>query len=125
MGILTNLARGASAALIAKKASSDAAFFNGAQLASHSGSTIEKYFDKYGSTAKKFEYNEVGNFYFGYVITPERGEFLSVIIMDSAGCVASSFLPPMDFGNDILSLIGKKEFADQVALTFVQAAQSV
>ncbi len=124
MGFLTGLVQGASASLIAKKASSDEAFYNGKQLASHTPSTIEQYFNKYGTTAKKFEFNEMGNFYYGYVRTPDRGEFLSVILMDNAGCVATSFQPPMDFGEDFLGLMGKKDFADQVALTFVQAAQS-
>lgn len=122
MSFLAGLARTGSASLIAKKAASDEAFENGKQLASHGRETIELYFNKYGSTAKKFEYHQQGNFYIGYVKSAERGEFLSVIFMSEAGCVAASFEPPMQFGQDFLGLMGKKEFADQVALSFVQAA---
>lgn len=122
MSFLAGLARTGSAALIAKKAASDEAFENGKQLASHGRETIELYFNKYGSTAKKFEYHQKGNFCIGYVKSSERGEFLSVILMSEAGCVACSFEPPMQFGQDFLGLMGKKEFADQVALSFIQAA---
>ncbi len=123
MSFLARLVRTGSASLIARKAASDEAFENGKQLAFHGRETVEIYFNKYGTAAKKFEYHPQGNFYIGYVKNLERGEFLSVIFMSEAGCVASSFEPPMQFGQDVLGLMGKKEFADQVALSFIQAAR--
>lgn len=123
VGFFSNLVTKANGSLIAKRASSEAAFQAGQQLASHTRASVEQYFTQFGSTAKKFEYNSEANFYFGYVSTPERGEFLSVVVMNDAGCVACSFLPPIDQGQDFLGLMAKKEFADQVALTFVQAAR--
>jgi hypothetical protein len=121
MGFLSGMLQGANASLIAKKAASDAAFGNGAQLAAHTRASVEQYFTRYGSTQRKFDFHDRGQFYIGYVKTPERSEFLSVILMDAKGCVASSYEPPINAGNDILGLMAKKEFADHVALTFEQA----
>lgn len=46
-----------------------------------------------------------------------------MIILSDAGSVACSFVPPLDHGEDFLGLMAKRDFADQVVLSFVQAAQ--
>lgn len=113
---------GFSANLIAKKASSPQAFESGAGMAFTQKETVEKFFNKYGSTEKKFDYYPKPEFYIGYVKVDNQGEFLSVVLITESGSVASSYRPDIPNGQDFFGLMRKKEFADLVASKFVENA---
>lgn len=51
-----------------------------------------------------------------------KDEFLSVVLLQPTGSVATSFHPEMEYGQDLFGLMKKKLFADQVASLFIQAA---
>lgn len=119
-GFINRAILGASADRIAKKAASKEAFAGGAGTA-FGQEAVEIYFDKYGSTARKYDYHPNPGFYIGYVKIPGNAEFLSVVLMGPNGSVAASFWPDIQHGQDILGLTGKKEFADQVAAQFIEA----
>ncbi|MEA1071080.1 hypothetical protein [Sphingomonas sp. LY160] len=108
--------------MIAKKAVSDVAFDRGVGMAFSEAGTVESYFRKYGSTEKKFEFNATPPFYMGYVKMAGHEEFLSIVLMQADGSVAASFRPDMAHGQDMLGLMGKKQFADQIASQFRLAA---
>jgi hypothetical protein len=108
---------------LAKKAASPEAFDGAAPTAFSTKETIEKYFYKYGSTQRKFEYHPSPGFYIGYVKVPDTIEFLSVVFMHKKGSVMTSFWPEIEYGEDILGLLGKKAFADKVAESVIQNAR--
>lgn len=121
-GFLNKAAAKFSVDLIAKKASSQEAFDTGVSTAFTQKEIIENYFKKYGSTEKKFEYYQVPEFYIGYVRTSSHREFLSVVLISPEGSVVTSFYADFGGGQDFLSLMRKKSFADEVATRFVEAA---
>lgn len=101
--------------MLAKVAASPEAFDCAVPTAISLKVTIESYFFKYGSTKQLFEYHPSPGFYIGYVKVPNKSEFLSVVIMHEKGSYMSSFWPEIDYGQDMLGLIGKKIFADKIA----------
>lgn len=119
------LERGAvdvSADMIAKKAISAEAFEGGVGTAFSSADVVERFFRKYGSTERKFDYHANPPFYIGYVKVPSREEFLSVVLMQDDGSVVASFSPDLQHGQDFVGLMGKKMFADEIASQVLQAA---
>jgi hypothetical protein len=124
--VITNGALVVSADLLAQKAASPAAFGDGVATAL-GANAVEKYFEKYGSTDKKFEYypcpehHPCPGFYVGYVKVHKNEEFLSVVLMQDNGSVVSSFRPIMEHGQDLVGLMGKKLFADEIASGFLKA----
>jgi len=113
--VAAKAATSAAVGVLAKRVSSPEAFGNGINTA-FGHESVEAFFQKYGTTAKKFTYDPIKNLYVGYVSTPERREeFLSLIVMgEREGSVAASFVPEVRWGQDILGLMQKKEFADRV-----------
>lgn len=99
---------------VAQKAASLEAFDRGVGAA-FSHDVVKQYFQKYGSTARKFEYHPDPGFYIGYVQVPSRDEFLSVVIMQEKGSVIASFEPEMMHSDDVLGLIGKREFSRKIS----------
>lgn len=121
-GFLEKGALAVSADLIAKKAASPEAFNRGVGTAFANADAIEGFFRKYGTTERKFDFHADPPFYIGYVKVPGREEFLSVVLMQNGGSVVASFVPDMQHGQDFLGLMGKKNFADEVASQFLRAA---
>ncbi|MCO7057040.1 hypothetical protein [Pseudomonas juntendi] len=76
---------------------------------------IRSFFQKYGTTEKKFErFEKPFGFYIGYVKTMTQVEHVALIGRQGGNIVINSIEPPMQFGNDLLSLIGKKQFIDDI-----------
>lgn len=106
---------------LATHAASQEAFDGGKGTAFSSSDVVEGYFQKYGNTVKKFDYHPNPGFYIGYVSLPNRSEILSVVIIQPNGSIIVSFEPDIAHGQDMLGLMEKKIFADQVADTVKNA----
>lgn len=115
LGFLNKLSIKASIDRLAAHAASQEAFDGGKATAFSTRDVVEGYFQKYGNTVKKFDYHPNPGFYIGYVSLPNRGEILSIVIMQPNGSTIASFEPDIAHGQDMLGLMGKKLFADQVA----------
>ncbi|WP_213990686.1 hypothetical protein [Sodalis sp. dw_96] len=111
----------ASADRIAQAASSQEAFDNGKGTAFSVPEIIELYFQKYGSTQKKFDCHSSPKFYIGYVKIPGKNEFLSVILIQPKGSIAVSFYPDAIYSNDLFGVMAKKAFADKIAMGLIQS----
>ena len=122
-GLLQNGILAISADRIAQKAASARAFHGGVRTAFGTAETVESYFRKYGSTEKKFDFHPQPPFYIGYVKIPGNEEFLSVVLMQNDGSVVASFWPDFAHGQDLLGLMGKKLFADDIASQFIYAGR--
>ena len=107
-----------SAKLIARKASSPEAFEGGVAMAFTQKEGIEIFFNKYGSTEKKFDYYPNPEFYIGYVKVDHQDEFLTVVLMSETGTVVTSFWPDIPTSQDFFGLMRKKEFVEFVASKF-------
>lgn len=119
---LSKLSINASIERLAEHAGSREAFDGGKATAFSTGDVVEGYFQKYGSTARKFDFHPKPGFYIGYVNLPKRSEILSVVIMQANGSTVASFEPEGAHGQDMLGLMGKKVFADQVAESIINAS---
>jgi hypothetical protein len=76
---------------------------------------IRMFFNKHGTTEKKYErFERPFGFYIGYANTMRRDERLVLIGRQGANLVVNAIEPPVQFGEDLLSLIGKKQFVDEV-----------
>jgi len=122
MSLLTNFARSVKVEFIAKLATSYEAYDGGTLINGVAPHNIRDYFRKYGSTARKFEHVEDGDIYIGYVRMSPKPEFLSALVLAGDNAVAVSFDSEVDEGNDFLTLMAKKEFADRMTLAVQRAA---
>lgn len=111
-----------SADRIAQKAASPEAF-NGGVGTAFSNEGVEAFFRKYGSTEKRFDYRSDPPMYLGYVKVPKKDEFLAVVLMQNGGSVVASFYPHLSHSQDILGLMSKKLFVDEIASRFAEAAR--
>lgn len=80
-------------------------------------SPIVKYFELHSSTADgayRIKHNDGSESFFGYVVV--RGTEESVVHVTAVGrkIFVSTLSTPYPFGQDILSLIAKKQFIDEV-----------
>lgn len=125
MSMLENIARGASAAMIAQKASSFQAFDGGLIVPNVAPHNVRDYFRKYGSTVKKFEHLEQHDIYVGFVRMGEKREFLSFIVMEGRNAVAVSFDSEVDESNDLFTLMAKAEFVRDKLVAVRQAAAAM
>lgn len=108
---------------LAQAAASQEAFDGGKATAFSTSDVVEGYFQKYGSTARKFDYHPKPGFFIGYVILPSIGEILSVVIMQAGGSTVASFEPESSHSEDVLGLMGKKAFADEVAASIMKSSR--
>lgn len=82
---------------------------------------IRMFFKKYGTTEKKYDrFEKPFGFYIGYVKTMKYDEHVVLVGRQGSNLIVNSIEPSMQFGNDLLSLIGKKQFIDEI----VQGLQS-
>lgn len=108
------------AAFSSKKADAD-----GFPLPYASFSAIRTFFRMYGTTERGYkQFKEPSIFYAGYVKVLNSGEFLVVIFRTESGLIVSTFNPHLDFGNDALSLLQKKNFFDEVIGGLQRAPQN-
>lgn len=73
------------------------------------------FFNSFGSSEKKFQYFEQPiDAYLGYVKVESDEEY--VVMVNSSGKLTyvTSFVPPRKYGDDLLSLIAKKEFLESI-----------
>lgn len=78
-------------------------------------SAIRMFFNKYGTTEKKHErFESPFGFYIGYVKAMTHDEHVVLIGRQGSNLVVNSIETPMQFGDDFLSLIGKKQFIDEI-----------
>ena len=76
---------------------------------------IRMFFNKYGTTEKKHErFESPFGFYIGYVKAMAHDEHVVLIGRQGGNLVVNSIETPMQFGDDLLSLIGKKQFIDEI-----------
>ncbi|WP_394728943.1 hypothetical protein [Altererythrobacter sp. GH1-8] len=113
-----------SAHRIASKAASPQAFAGGVSTA-FTATSIEAFFEKFGTTEKKFRRRSNPELYYGYIETPDTEEFLAVFVMEEKGSVVASFRPAISTGEDVLGLMQKKFFADDIVSRFAEVKAQV
>ena len=76
---------------------------------------IRKFFNKYGTTEKKYDsFFGAGMTFLGYVRL--SGEEIVVLVVKSRDAtLVSTYELPYSFGNDLLSLMQRKAFIDEIA----------
>ncbi|WP_176085937.1 hypothetical protein [Martelella sp. HB161492] len=80
---------------------------------SHAG--IRRFFKNYGSTNKKFEMPEnPANTFIGYVRIGSVVEHVIMVNLSGRTTYVTSFMPPYQFGDDLLSLMAKQEFVENI-----------
>lgn len=76
---------------------------------------IKKFFKNYGSTDNKFHLFETPSItYIGYVGIDINTEHVVMVNSSGATSYVTSFMPPYQFANDLLSLMKKREFLDSI-----------
>lgn len=125
MSSLSNLARDVRARVIASKATSYEAFDGGTLIENIESHNVRDYFRKYGSTARRFDHVEDADIYIGYVQMLGKREFLSAIVMVDSYAVIVSFDSEVGTGNDLFSLMAKKEFAETVTAAVKRSAEKM
>ncbi|MCT8000578.1 hypothetical protein NZL82_01660 [Sphingomonas sanguinis] len=118
-GLLNKVVISKSIDMIAKKAASPEAFNKGVSTSFSTPEAIEGYFQRYGSTERKFDRR--ARFLFGYVKVEGR-EFLSLVFPAPNATTLASFEPDFPPGQDFMSLMARKEFADRIAGEFDKAS---
>ncbi len=78
---------------------------------------IRKFFKKYGTTEKKYDsFFGAGMTFLGYVrLTGE--EIVVLVVKSRDATLVSTYELPYAFGNDLLSLMQRKAFIDEIATT--------
>jgi len=122
MSLASNFARNIKVELIAKLTTSYEAYDGGTLIKNVAPHNVRDYFRKYGSTARKFDQNNDGDVYIGYVRISGKPEFLSAIVLAGHHAIAASFDSETDESNDFLTLMAKKEFADRINAAVERAA---
>lgn len=76
---------------------------------------IRMFFQRYGTTEKKYDrFEKPFGFFIGYVKTMNQDESVVLIGRQGGNLVINSIETPTQFGDDLLSLIGKKQFIDEI-----------
>lgn len=76
---------------------------------------IRGFFQRYGTTEKKFErFEKPFGFYIGYVKTLVQDEHVVLVGRQGGNLVVNSIETPIQFGDDLVSLISKKQFIDEI-----------
>lgn len=87
-----------------------------------SNAAINMFYKKYGTTEKKYEtFMSPALSFIGYV-NVGRGETVAIIQKPRAGIIISAIDPPMQFGSDFTSLIGKGAFIKDLMQDFGASA---
>ena len=89
-----------------------------------SNNAIRKFYRRFGTTAKKYETYAPPHFYVGFVRTFQTEEYAALIVRAGNTLAVSALAPPFPFGDDALSLIGKKAFIDQIVSGMREAAST-
>lgn len=118
-GLLNKVVISKSIDMIAKKAASPEAFNKGVSTSFSTPDVIEGYFRRYGSTERKFDRRD--RFLFGYVQVDGQ-EFLSLVFPAPNATTLASFAPDVPLGQDFISLMARKQFADRIADEFDKAS---
>ena len=114
LGFLNRAAIKVSIDRLAGHAATQEAFDGGKPTAFPDRNVVEGFFEKYGSTSRKFDYHASHQFYIGYVNIPKCSEILCVVFMQEKGSTIASFEPDISNRQDVIGLMEKKMFADQV-----------
>jgi hypothetical protein len=126
LSILNKAAIALGANRIAQVAASPEAFADRVMTAYSAPETIEFYYRKFGSTERKFDYHPYPRLYVGYIKVPDKDEFLSVVFLNpDGGSAVASYWPDFTYGQDLLGLMGKKAFADQITSTYIENARRI
>ena len=77
---------------------------------------IRAFFREYGTTATKYKMTSGINkgAFSGYVKIKGNREVVAVIIKNNPSIIITCFAPPMDYGSDMLSLMQKAGFHDEI-----------
>ncbi|MCA4075343.1 MULTISPECIES: hypothetical protein [Pseudomonas] len=76
---------------------------------------IRSFFQRYGTTEKKYErFESPFGFYIGYVKTLVQDEHVVLIGRQGGNLIVNSIETPVQFGDDFVSLVGKKQFIDEI-----------
>jgi len=76
---------------------------------------IRNFFEKHGTTAVKcVRHEKPFIFYIGYVTAVSGAECVSLVGRGNGVMFVSAMEPPVQFGEDMLSLMGKKQFIDEI-----------
>lgn len=118
---INKVAVNASIERIAKVAATTQAFESGVTTAFRTEEVIAGFFNKYGTTQRRYDFHPQPGFFIGYVRVPDQSdEFLCLVILQPReGSVVSSFWPELDHGQDLFGLIGKQMFAEKIAAMFI------
>lgn len=90
-----------------------------------SAAGAQSFFKTHGSAEQKF--HRVGNPAIGYIgYVKVQGDIENVVMVNNSGAFThvTSFVPPRQFGNDLLSLVAKKEFLDSIVAAMGEAEQA-
>lgn len=87
---------------------------------------IRAFFRKYGTTQTKHKHTDgvSKGMFSGYVNVRGSGEVVTTMIKNSTPVVIACYDPPTDFGSDLLSLMKKQGFHDEVVDMIVKGAAS-
>ena len=77
---------------------------------------IKSFFKKHGTTQTKYKHTDgiSKGMFSGYVNVENSGEVVVTMIKNSTSIIIACYDPPQNFGSDLLSLMQKQGFHDQV-----------